>query len=105
VDARHKARHDDPLLFHFNGFVMVGLVPAIHAVAGIPLVACHGAFFRILLAAFHWSRRCLPKKTAEAQVTTAPRQGCGHHPPDISGCAELLRDNHCAKIGEGEDRI
>jgi hypothetical protein len=27
---------------------MAGLVPAIHAVAGIPLVACHGAFFRIL---------------------------------------------------------
>jgi hypothetical protein len=35
--------------FFFNGFVMAGLVPAIHAVAGIPLVACHGAFFRILL--------------------------------------------------------
>jgi hypothetical protein len=34
---------------YFNGFVMAGLVPAIHAVAGIPLVACHGAFFRILL--------------------------------------------------------
>jgi hypothetical protein len=36
--------------FYFNGFVMAGLVPAIHAVAGIPLIACHGAFFRILLA-------------------------------------------------------
>jgi hypothetical protein len=47
VDARHKAGHDD--LLYFNGFVMAGLVPAIHAVAGIPLVACHGAFFRILL--------------------------------------------------------
>jgi hypothetical protein len=35
---------------YFNGFVMAGLVPAIHAVAGIPLVACHGAFFRILLS-------------------------------------------------------
>jgi hypothetical protein len=35
--------------FYFDGFVMAGLVPAIHAVAGIPLVACHGAFFRILL--------------------------------------------------------
>jgi hypothetical protein len=33
----------------FNGFVMAGLVPAIHAVAGIPLVACHDAFFRSLL--------------------------------------------------------
>jgi hypothetical protein len=35
--------------FYFNNFVMAGLVPAIHATAGIPLVARHCEFFRILL--------------------------------------------------------
>jgi hypothetical protein len=29
--------------------VMAGLVPAIHAVAGIPMTGRHSAFFRILL--------------------------------------------------------
>jgi hypothetical protein len=33
----------------FNSFVMAGLVPAIHALAGIPLIARHGVFFCILL--------------------------------------------------------
>jgi hypothetical protein len=44
------ARPGMTISFYFNGFVMAGLVPAIHAVAGIPLVACHGAFFRIRLS-------------------------------------------------------
>jgi hypothetical protein len=35
--------------FDFVGFVMAGLVPAIHVPVGIPLIACHGVFFRILL--------------------------------------------------------
>ena len=32
----------------FNTFVMAGLVPAIHALDGIPLIACNGVFFRSL---------------------------------------------------------
>ena len=37
--------------FDFNTFVMAGLVPAIYALAGIPLIACNGVFFRSLLVA------------------------------------------------------
>jgi hypothetical protein len=71
VDARHKAGHDHLLLFQW--FVMAGLVPAIHAVAGIPLVACHGAFFRILLGSRPAPRRLAGRLTMRSTPTP---KGC-----------------------------